>query len=136
MRLGVIGATQKTTSSNTYCGQFSLNPWLAVTEWFAFRGNFGVTGFKNSLRENFLVTEYQLFFSFSNLFGVTLEPGIGAQTWWKNGDSHLLASFNLLFPVDEISMPWFRYLYLGYSGFFLPNLYTHEVKIGIEVTLW
>lgn len=137
MRVGMIGAAQRSVKTNTtYFGEFSLNPWLAVTEWFAFRGNFGITALKNAQRENFVVTEYQLFFSFADIFGVTVEPGFGAQTWWKNGDSHLLVSFNLLFPVDEPSLAWFRYLYVGYSGFFLPGLYTHQAKIGIEVTLW
>ncbi len=135
-RLGMIGATQTNTRSNTYFGEVSLNPWLAVTDWFAFRGNFGITAFRSSSKETFTVSEYQLFFSFADIGPVTFEPGIGAQTWWKNGDSHLLVSVNLLFPVDDYIVPWFRYFYLGYSGFFLPGLYTHQGKFGIEVTLW
>lgn len=136
-RVNMIAAFQP-NNANSYFGQVSWNPWLAVTEWFAFRGNVGITGFQANFpnREDFIVTEYQLFFSFANLGPITLEPGAGAQTWWGNGDSRLLLSVNVLVPVDEERLPWFRYLFFGYSGFFLPRNYTWQVKGGIEVTLW
>lgn len=134
-RVGMLGALQQ-GNFHSYFGELSWNPWLAVTPWFAFRGNIGATWLKASNTQRFFVSEYQLFFSFADVGPITIEPGIGAQTWWGHGESRMLASLNILFPVDEESLPWFRYLFIGYSAFFLPNLFTNQAKVGIEVTLW
>lgn len=136
LRGGAIGAIQSGRNVYTYSGVVSWNPWLAVTQWFAFRGNFGASFFRSNQAQRFFVSEYEVFLSFPEVGPIGLEFGGGAQTWWGAGGTHPMASGMVLFPVDDDNLNWFRYLYLGYSACFLPGVYTHLVRVGIEVTFW
>lgn len=136
LRGGGIAALQSGTNVYTYSPELSWNPWLAVTSWFAFRGNFGASFFRAANGERFFVSEYEIQFAFPQVGPFGFEIGGGAQTWWGQGGTNPMASGTLLIPVDEESLPWFRYVYFGYSGYFLPSIYTHIVRAGIEVTFW
>jgi len=128
-RFAGLGAYQG--SATVYSMVFSWNPQITFTGGQYLALNLGGTELTNALGQNTLALEYQALLGLPFAGPVGIELGVGAQTWFKQGETDPLLSANLFckipgFFVDRV--------FAGYSAYPMPYFYTSEVKVGFGLS--
>ena len=122
--------------SGRACGSATLswNPELIFNSKYYIGLSFGVTPLSNELNESFVESHAQI------MFGRMLSPRVGAelgggiQNWSKHGGTYPLLSGGLVFHFEQKALNVFDRAFLGYSGYLIPQHYTHEFRLGLGLS--
>jgi len=113
--------------SNIYSGQAAWIPSLSGGS-IGVRGELGAAWLKNALGDRFWQFNYEAFLVFSLSPVTDIELGGGLATWaGGNGGTHPVLSADLAISVPGV----LKRLFVGYSRFMMPGLYSHQFKAGL-----
>lgn len=113
-------------------GMISWNPSYKWTR-FKLQGILGVVPIKNTNSNYNVAIEYGLGASIHAFKSVWVEGFIGAQ-YWTDAPTHApSAGGNLVFQLKHKVVLLVDQLFAGYTGFFAPNNYISELKVGIGI---
>ena len=128
-RFAGLGAFQ--SGASVYSLMLSWNPQVTMKNGSYLGFNLGGTELTNSLAQNTFVLEYQGVLGGQFAGPVGLELGIGAQTWFNQGETDPLLSVSLFCRIQRSVLDR---VFLGYSAYLMSYFYTSEVKLGIGLS--
>ena len=116
---------------------FSWNPEYQIHPHWSLGLNVGWIIFEDQNRENdFHSFEFQPVVSYRlSEAPIGFELGAGLQAWTDSrGGVHPLVSETVFYEFKEKPLFILDRILVGYSSFFLPQMYTHEIKMGVGVS--
>jgi hypothetical protein len=132
-QLSGIGFFQSGGASVT-SGMFSWNPTINASDWLDLRMNFGITILKADTEMNFFAAEYSAALALKTFDPVIIQLGGGAQSWFNNGGTKPIVTFDLAY---RLAHPWLDFIdrfYLGYASILSSPSKTNIIRGGLGVS--
>jgi hypothetical protein len=124
------------SGGSLFTSQLNWNPEVQVNDRFFLQTTIGAAIMNGSRGSRFLAYSYQGLFKFYLRKRLALEWGGGIENWGENnGGINPVLSGHLVidFPKSYKKM---KYMFVGYSRYYLPFNPTSEYKIGVVFKLF
>ena len=135
-RAAPVGASH--SGGESYSIGLSWNPEHRLQshpEW-SLGLNLGWIWFENQDATNFHSFELQPILGYRFIeMRIGVELGAGVQYWTEDrAGTYALLSGNVFYEFQQRVLKIMDRIFIGYSGYFLPKNFTHEIKIGVGLT--
>lgn len=116
-------------------GLATYNPKIKLG-FLSVGADLGGSMLKNRNSELFTVLHAQLLAGLHVSDSMAVEVGGGVQNWLENGGTRPVVSGNLVLMPKSKFLGFIDEWIVGYSGYLISNLYTHETRLGVGIALF
>ncbi len=123
-----------TSPSYVITSMISWNPLYLFKSWIHIQGILGAAPVKSTIRTYYAALEYGLGVSVHTVKGIWVEGAFGGQYWTDAAIHAPFVGGNLVLQLDHKALRLVDQVFLGYSGFFNPNNFISELRLGVGIS--